>query len=83
MREARGGCRLLWPRAKSPTSPRRSATAAPLARPPTARACSEGDIDQAQPCASFFEAFRRAALLLFVRNAPKTATLRARSAALA
>ena len=42
---------MLWPRAKLPTTPRRSATAALLARPPTARACSEGGKDQAQTCA--------------------------------
>ena len=47
--------------AKSPTC---SARAALLARPSTARANSKGDEDQAQACASFLEAFRRAAFLL-------------------
>ena len=55
---------MLWPCAKSPTSPRRSATAALLARPPTAHAWSRGDKDQAQLRASFLEAFMRAAFLL-------------------
>ena len=58
-------------------------TAAPLARPPTGRACSEGHKDQAQLRASFLEAFRRAAFLLLCETPQKTVTLRARSAALA
>ena len=55
---------MLWPRAKSSTSPRRRARAALSTRPPSARTSVAGQKECAQVRASFFCVFRRATLQL-------------------
>ena len=62
---------MLWPRAKSSTSPRRRARAALSTRPTSARTSAAGQTDCAQVLAAFFCVFRRAALKLLCETPRK------------